>query len=413
MKKLILLFFITFEANAQFGNFLMPDSSDIYIIYNANKIDSLNTEIQKLDNQTFLADFEKNFGKYFDYPTQYKGLLEANVDEWEMQLFETRSEQIKFIKDCPSAKMKSVLEKEIQNNYWHLLFAYPIIRGNNDQKLRRVISLPNVMTSGFNASFLKNDEMLHSKAFRAMLLYWVTYKNSESKDFVKYSDQLQSVNDKVEFALKNLKGSILDYALAQILDKNKMYLTTNTSKKIISQISNEKIQETFFGKFLDFVAENEAKAAQMKKEKEEKEAKKGNSEFVDLAGKAFDFSKYKGKVIYVDFWASWCGPCRAEFPNSKKLHASLSEKEKEKIVFLYISIDDDAEKWKNGMKTNGLEEFENGFSEGGWGSKAVQKFMIKSIPRYMIVDKTGKIVDANAKRPSNPETFDDLLQLIK
>jgi thioredoxin-related protein len=95
------------------------------------------------------------------------------------------------------------------------------------------------------------------------------------------------------------------------------------------------------------------------------------------------------------------------------MHESLSEKEKKNIVFLYISIDDNKDLWKNAVKNLELDKYTNGFSKGGWGSEVVQKFKITGIPRYMIINKNGEIVSKDAKRPSNPETITELLELAK
>ena len=105
---------------------------------------------------------------------------------------------------------------------------------------------------------------------------------------------------------------------------------------------------------------------------------------------------YKGKVVYVDFWASWCGPCRREFPFSKKLHENYNSDE---VVFLYVSFDRQEDAWKkavNKIKMKGVH-----FYPASEEARAVgQKYNISGIPRYMLVGKDGKIADANAPRPS-------------
>ena len=95
------------------------------------------------------------------------------------------------------------------------------------------------------------------------------------------------------------------------------------------------------------------------------------------------------------------------------MKSGLSVEEAKKIVFLNISIDDSKDAWKEAIKSLGLEDFEHGHSAGGWSSKVVAKFQIRGIPRYMIIDKTGKIVKINASRPSSPETIDELRLLAK
>jgi thiol-disulfide isomerase/thioredoxin len=414
MKKIIVLLFISFNAFAQLPDWLMADSNDVYTSFKYVKYDSLKLELSQPDNQYFIKEFDKKFGANFNKKVQYELLLTANIDQLEMDLYDQRKAQLDFLKNSKASKfLADHLEKEIKYNYWHLIFAYPIERGNQDQKLKRVISLPSVVISGLKDEFLKDQSLIHVKSFRSLLMYYLTYKNSEEKDFVKYANQLQSINDKAEYASKTFSGDILDYALAQLLINNKKYLAVRTTRSIAKNIKNNDVRYIFESKFINEVMAIEAIAVAQKKEEDAKSAQKSAVQFNDLEGKQFDFSKYIGKVVYVDFWASWCGPCKAEFPHSKTMHEGLSEADKKKIVFLYISIDDTEEKWKNGIESNGLGDFVNGWVSPEWSAKVSQQFMIRTIPRYMIIDKTGKIVSQDAKRPSNPDTLGQLLELAK
>ncbi len=412
MKKLILLFFISFKAYSQLGNFLLPDSADIYRKFEYPELEKLKTELETPENQEFIKKFSTAFGVLFDINKQKGALLEANVDEWEMKLYDDKNAQLAFLKEnACSPALAAQLQKEIAYNYWKLIFAYPIERGNADLKLRRVISLPSVMTSGLKEDKMSDPSLIHIKAFRSLLVYYITYKNSELRGYEKYSNQLQSVSDKAIYSEKAFKGDVKDYILAELLTKNKQYLSVSTARNVAKQIARKDLQDEFMGDFINKIKDQEALAEQKRKEAEM--SKNSDASFVDLAGKSFDFSKYKGKVVYVDFWASWCGPCKVEMPYSKTMHSSMSEKDKKDIVFLYISIDDADEKWKNGIKTNGLEDFENGLVPTDGSSKVAQKYRITTIPRYMMIDKTGKVVNEHAKRPSNPETLSELLQLAK
>lgn len=407
MKKILALLLLTTAVQAQVN---LPDSSDI-VVFRAYE-DSLITELSSPANGEFLKDFTGKFGKYYDNAYQYNRFATLTVDALEMELFEQRAAQKKLLEKAPvSSFLKDHLSREADFQYWHLIYAYPVIRANNDQKSRRLVSVPEEITRGFRRQDLTRPAHMRYKAFRQLIPYYVSYGNSREKNFEKYTNMLLMVNDKAEYSLKHLKGEIADYSLAQLLKNYKSYLSVSLAQSVVSQIGDESIRNLFTGKYLDEVVQQQAIVAEKKRESKAKE----NTvlSFSDLKGKSFDLSKFKGKVVYVDFWASWCGPCKVQFPHAKKLHESLPEKLKKEIVFLYISIDDTVEKWKEGMKSNGLEDYENGHAEGGWGAEVLGKLGIRSIPRYMLIDRNGKIVNPNARRPSDPEILSDLIRLAE
>jgi thiol-disulfide isomerase/thioredoxin len=106
---------------------------------------------------------------------------------------------------------------------------------------------------------------------------------------------------------------------------------------------------------------------------------------------------YKGKVVYIDFWAPWCGPCMGEMPYSKELQQELAGKD---VVFLYIGISCTKQSWENTIKDKGIEG-EHYFANDNDGKLLSEKFNISGIPHYVLVDKTGKVADDHTLRPSD------------
>jgi thiol-disulfide isomerase/thioredoxin len=132
----------------------------------------------------------------------------------------------------------------------------------------------------------------------------------------------------------------------------------------------------------------------------------------DVNGKDVTLNDFAGKVIYMDFWASWCGPCRQQMKEgAPKLH-KMFEGNKE-IVFLYINMDEKTDAGKEAIaedKIEGIHLFSGGFQKG---NAIVKAFNISGIPRYLIIGKDGKIVDNNAPRPSEDITIGYLNDALK
>ena len=120
-------------------------------------------------------------------------------------------------------------------------------------------------------------------------------------------------------------------------------------------------------------------------------------------------SEFKGKVVYVDFWATWCGPCRMQFPYTKEIHKKLEGKD---VVFLYISFDRTEDAWRNGVQGLELVGYHH-YPNDNQRMLINNEFAVNSIPRYMLIDKQGKIVDANAKRPSTEGQLQEIEALLK
>jgi len=108
----------------------------------------------------------------------------------------------------------------------------------------------------------------------------------------------------------------------------------------------------------------------------------------DVNGKPFTLSSLKGKYVLVDFWASWCGPCRAENPNIVKAFNKFKSK---KFTVLGVSLDQDKPKWLEAIKKDGLA-WSHVSDLKYWNNAVAAQFGIQSIPASFLIDPAGKII---------------------
>ncbi len=106
---------------------------------------------------------------------------------------------------------------------------------------------------------------------------------------------------------------------------------------------------------------------------------------------------FKNKVVYLDFWASWCGPCIQEMKASKPVKEHF--KDNKNLVFLYISIDEKAEDWKTAMEKYEVKGV-NLWADKAWQDPVALAYNIQAIPKYYLIDGEGKFNDANPPRAS-------------
>jgi thiol-disulfide isomerase/thioredoxin len=123
-------------------------------------------------------------------------------------------------------------------------------------------------------------------------------------------------------------------------------------------------------------------------------------DYKDINGRSVSLESLAGKVVYIDVWATWCGPCLRELPALEKLQEE--NKSNNDITFVSISIDQDKAAWEKMVRAKNMKGVQL-FAEGDWASSLVSDYRISGIPRFIVIGKDGKIIDANAPRPSSKE----------
>lgn len=118
----------------------------------------------------------------------------------------------------------------------------------------------------------------------------------------------------------------------------------------------------------------------------------------DSTGKVIKLSDYKGSLVFIDFWASWCAPCRKANPKLltvQQKYEYAQFKKAQRFVVIAVSLDNNRQDWLKAIDKDGTQSFIHISELKGWNSKAILDYKINAIPASFLIDETGKIIGKN------------------
>lgn len=204
----------------------------------------------------------------------------------------------------------------------------------------------------------------------------------------------------------------------QPMEVQKILMTHNATfqKKLTADGVDPGLKKAYEDKQKAAAAEQQAQMKEFMEAKAAAASKWNNKpapdfNFENYKGGKTKLSDFKGKYVYIDNWATWCGPCRMEIPFLQKIEEKYHGKN---IEFVSISIDEmkNHDKWKTFVKEKQLGGVQL-MADKDWSSDFIRAFDINSIPRFILIGPDGKVVDADAKRPSDPGLTTQLDELLK
>ena len=279
-----------------------------------------------------------------------------------------------------------------------------------------------------NESEIENEKFLESQAnkFRFQMLNNLINKLGEdyfagkTKGII--TQYLDSEIDKIDFKDSVMFASNNDYKYflssyfvagltsgdlktlelynEELLEMQKKSIVT-TLKRGISFYNMDKL-DVYYQTYVKLAANDKGINRIKEKYDRIKNLKKGSPSpsfnYPDSSGKNISLESLKGKLVYVDVWATWCGPCKAQIPFLKQLEEKYRE---EDIAFVSLSIDQlkNISQWKDMIVDKKLEGIQI-IADKAWRSKFVTDYVIEGIPRFILIDKDGNLMDPMAPRPA-------------
>ncbi|MFO0816321.1 MAG: redoxin family protein [Pirellulales bacterium] len=235
---------------------------------------------------------------------------------------------------------------------------------------------------------------------------------AKSVRFLALERKTQKMDSEVEADVVKLLGELKQFYTDEKLEAKHLRMASNTVR-LINKIANADTREKYFAEFGGMFAKSADRTLARYGKKLATPPESSESDLVGkelelagrtLGGEDFQWEKYRGKVVLVDFWATWCGPCIREMPNVKALHEKYSARG---FDIVGISLDQDLD---------ALAEFNNQHKlpwttlAGEENQELAKRYGVRGIPTMMLVDKQGKVVGV-AHRVQ--ELADKIEQLLK
>lgn len=215
--------------------------------------------------------------------------------------------------------------------------------------------------------------------------------------------QLSKATDATQYYQLQEEGAIKQQELELLMDSAMRFKSPLESYFILFNLMEQQTPAEF-KKILDRMKPGMVKSTYYKELNTLYETNKG-VEIGDLApdinlkqpnGTNLKLSSLRGKVVLIDFWASWCGPCRAEFPNVKAVY----EKYKSKGFEIYgVSLDKDSSSWTNSIKSLGLN-WKHVSDLKYWNCAPAKVYKVSGIPATFLIDKDGRVIAKNLRGPA-------------
>ncbi len=338
-----------------------------------------------------LMSYEQQFGRAVIGAEQREYLMSPSGEklvEYAQRLKENQLawlEEWQANEDMPESFLAH-MKNNIQYGYANFLFTYPRYYAYY-QKIEEgeEVPLPDGYYEFLQDLKTQDDEALYSGEYRSFTTMYLNYMHQKEQA----EDAEHSLFSLLETSKNLFEGNTLGYVQGTLIVEEMKYVNVEDGLKAYPEYIKEPYSEMFVEEVrptyeitLALSAGNPAPSFTL----------------INKEGNEVSLADFKGKVVYLDFWASWCGPCIGEMPYGKKLQAKLKEEE---VVFVYISIDDTEEAWRQGLEDNEMKGVQ--LWTPGWQTEVVKSYGVEGIPNYFLINRDGTINMPNPDRPSGEE----------
>lgn len=334
------------------------------------------------DNTAINNYLQKKEVIHLDAQESLTTLFSKNPEEFRQDVV-ALSKQFLDLLNSEKELSKGFVTMEIKSINYEMLYIKSLYEGAHKQLKKEEVKLPKEMADELKRlnKDLSQDFEIH-RYYKELLMddLYNKYEASVEKNLdpwdniVKHIDSLKS---------ENIRGGLSRSLISAISVIN----TPETNDQLI-KIVRKNVKDAAGKEDL------EKRLAVIERLKEGKEFPSFEGE--DMQGNTVTYENLKGKLTYIDIWATWCTPCRGEMPALQALEEEYKDKN---ITFVSLSIDTDKAAWKGfveGEKLGGVQLYLKGDAPA-----LFEKYDITGIPRFILVDKEGKIININAPRPSD------------
>ncbi len=285
---------------------------------------------------------------------------------------------------------KKMIGIDNESIFFTMIMESSMYSGFSKEQMRNLVenNIPSIFKDG-----ISNDDYLIAEDYTSWVVpLYYEYRNKlnklEDSVAVQRADySLQLIN---ELFTGKVRAYYLQYAVNKSLGKTTSIEELNSSKKLTQPlydaISNAAVKQAIAKSY----AERELQLMELQIGKTAPPFS-----LPDDRGKIHQLADFRGKVLYIDLWASWCAPCREEMPNFKKLKDKF--KNNDKVAFMGIAVLDGEKDWRKAL----AEEKPEWLQLYDTSSAVAKSYVAAAIPKYILIDKNGKVVNLNAPGPGD------------